>query len=317
MREVADLRARAFDDFPVCVEQLVHFDRQRRDILRKVAGDSLGLAAADRRHPLLQHSKRPQAEADGERGRADQRQRQRQEGRRERPLEALLLRLDHIRIGGDLDEIAPLIAGVDLAFDDPEFMAARPDPVAAEDRAVIFADRHEMGKLGRKQRLRRPDLRRVHVDAGDLPVPAGIGELELRGDRRGRPAFSLLAGNRHIGDQRLEIDFELIVEIGFRPARVERAQAQAGENQDERAPEGRRQEEAGSNGSGAERLPNRLYVKAPRAPRRGPRWSRRPHRRAAPSRLCVCAVRPASRPLRPWPPSPRDVSPLSPHRRAH
>ena len=59
MREVADLGARALDDFAVGVEQLVHFDRQRRDILREIAGDALGLAAADRRHPLLQHPKRP------------------------------------------------------------------------------------------------------------------------------------------------------------------------------------------------------------------------------------------------------------------
>ena len=88
MGEIADLGARALDDLPVGVDELIDFGRQRRDVLRKFAGDALGLAAPDRGHAFLQHSERPQAEADRERRRADQRQRQRQERRSERPFEA-------------------------------------------------------------------------------------------------------------------------------------------------------------------------------------------------------------------------------------
>ena len=136
--------------------QLIDFGRQRRDVLRKFAGDAFGLAAADRRHPFLQHPQRAQAEADRERRRADQRQRQRQEGRRERPFEAALLALDHVGVGGDLDQIAPFVAGVDLALDHPQLVPARPDHVAAEDRAVILADGEADAAIGSRTATSRP-----------------------------------------------------------------------------------------------------------------------------------------------------------------
>ena len=149
MGEVADLGARALDNLPVGVDELIDLGRQRRDVLRKFAGDALGLAAADAGHPFLQHPERPQAEPDGERGRADQRQRQRQERRRERPFEAPLLALDLVGVGCDLDQEASLVAGVDLALDHPQFMPARSDHVAAENGARI-AHRGQVRQLSRE-----------------------------------------------------------------------------------------------------------------------------------------------------------------------
>ena len=195
MGEIADLGAGALDDLAVGVDQLVDLGRQRRDVLRKFARDMLGLAAADGGDAFLEHSERTQAESNRERRRADQRQRERQKSRGERQFEAALLRLDHVGVGGDLHQEAPVVAGVDLALDHPELMTARADRIAAENGAVIAADRDQLRQLGREQRLRGANFRRVHVGAGDLPVPARERELELRRDRRlGRRPSPLRSG---------------------------------------------------------------------------------------------------------------------------
>ena len=85
-----------------------------------------GLAAANRGDSVLKDAQRTEAEAHSKRGRADQRQRQRQKCRRQCPFEAVLLRLHHLGVGRDLDQITPLVAGVDLAFDHPEVTSPGP-----------------------------------------------------------------------------------------------------------------------------------------------------------------------------------------------
>ena len=255
MGEIADLGARALDDLAVGVDQLIDLGRQRGDVLRKFAGDMFGLAAADRRPRL------PEAPAAG--------CRPNRTASAVEPISASASvrkvaasahsklrswRLDHVGVGGDLHQEAPVVAGVDLALDHPQLMPARADRVAAQNRAVIVPDRDELRQLGREQRLRGADFRRVHVGAGDLPVPARERELELRRDRRRRRGLPLFVRDRDIGDQRFEIDAELVVEIGLGPLLVERAQAQPGEREDEDAPERRREKKARSDRPRAERL---------------------------------------------------------------
>jgi hypothetical protein len=75
------------------------------------------------------------------------------------------------------------------------------------------------------------------VEAGDLPVPAGEGELELGVDDRQRAALELVVRRCDVGDQGLQIDAELFVEIRLGGARVERRQAKPGDDQDRRTPE--------------------------------------------------------------------------------
>ena len=244
MGEIADLGARALDDLAVGVDQLIDLGRQRSDVLRKFARDMFGLSAADRGHPFPQDPQRTQAESNRKRRRADQRQRQRQERRREPQFEAALLGLDHVGVGGDLHQKAPVVAGVDLALDHPQLMPARADRIAAENRAVIVPDRDQLRQLGREQRLRGADFRRVHIGAGDLPVPARERELELRRDRRLGARLPLFTWDRDIGDQRFEIDAELVVEIGLAPLLVERAQAEPREREDQDAPERRGEKKA-------------------------------------------------------------------------
>ncbi len=225
MGEIADLGARALDNLAIGVDQLIDFGRQRGDVLRKFAGDMFGLPAADGRHPFPQDPERTQAESDRKRRRADQRQRQCQKGRGEGRFEAALLGLDHVGVGGDLHQISPVVAGIDLALNHPQLVVAWPDRVAAKDRAVIVPDRDQLRQLGREERLRGADFRRIHVGAGDLPVPAGERELELGRDGRGCSRLPLLVRDRDIGDQRFEIDPKLVVEIGLAPLLVQRAQA--------------------------------------------------------------------------------------------
>ena len=148
-----------------------------------------------------------------------------------------------------------------------------------------------------EQRLRRPDLRRTCVQPRDLPVPAREGEFELGRDFGRRRAFPLVAGKR-VGDQRLQVDAELIVEIRLRPTRVERAEAQA------RPRRGSACSRTPPTGTAARRSSARRgrwasTATAPRARLRAPRWWRRPHRLAAPARLSGRVAWRASR--RSWP----------------
>jgi hypothetical protein len=92
------------------------------------------------------------------------------------------------------------------------------------------------------------------VEAGDLPVPAGEGELELRVDDRQRAALELVARRRDVGDQGLQIDAELLVEIRLGRARVERRQAEPGNEEDRRAPERGGNEQPRSDRLGVERV---------------------------------------------------------------
>ena len=47
MGEIADLGAGPLDDLAVRIDELVHLGRERGDVVRKLALDVLGLAAAD------------------------------------------------------------------------------------------------------------------------------------------------------------------------------------------------------------------------------------------------------------------------------
>jgi hypothetical protein len=92
------------------------------------------------------------------------------------------------------------------------------------------------------------------VKARDLPVPAGKGEFELRVDDRQRAAFELVARRRDIGDQGFQIDAELLVEIRFGRARVERRQAEPSGKEDQRTPERSGDEQPRGDRLGVERL---------------------------------------------------------------
>ncbi len=231
MREVADLGAGPFDDLAIGVDQLIHLGCERRDVLRKLAFDVLGLAAADRGDALSKDPHRAEPVADGERRRADQGQRQRQEGAGQRPFEAALLRLDHVGVGGHLDEETSFLAGVDLALHHAQLTAAGSDHIAAEDLAMVRRHGDEMGSCVANSDFEArisggSTSRRVICQYQPEKASSNCGAIA------GRPAaLGLLVGDGQIGDQRLQIDAQLVVEIGLRPAGVERAEAQARQGQ--------------------------------------------------------------------------------------
>ena len=221
MGEIADLRAGALDDVAIGVEQQIDLAGQRRDVLGKIAADALGLAAADRGDALAQHAQRPQPEAHRQRGRAEQRHRQDQEGRR----------AAHIRNARSAVSITSALAATwtrkrpsspasisrsimrSGLSPGPIDIAAR-DAVALRLRVVVAEARQLVANSEREVRISGCGS----VEPGDLPIPAGEGELELRiDDRRARRAAARRR-RRDIGDQRLEIDAELLVEIRLAPS---------------------------------------------------------------------------------------------------
>ena len=239
----------------------------------KVAADAFGLAAADRRQALLKHAQRPEAETHRQRGRAEQRHRQHQEGRGERVFEPRDLGLDHVGVGRDLNEIAPVVV-VDLALDHAQRLVAGPDDIAAPDRPRGRSIASPPARLGNCVANSEREVRISgcgRSSAGDLPVPAGEGELELRVDDRQRAALELVVGRGDIGDQRLQIDAELLVEIRFGRARVERRQAEPGDDQDRRTPERGGHEQPRSDRLGVERLADGRQSEPAAAERSGQR----------------------------------------------
>jgi hypothetical protein len=105
-----------------------------------------------------------------------------------------------------------------------------------------------------EQRARGADLGTRQIEAGDLPVPAGESELELRIYDRRLAALALIARRGDVGDQGLEIDAELLVEIRFGRAGVERRQPEAGDDEDRRTPERGGDEQPRSDRLSVERL---------------------------------------------------------------
>jgi len=79
MGEIADLRARAFENVAIGADQQIELFGERRDFARVGVHDPLAFAAADRRQFTLQLPQRPQAEANLEGGADGERNRERRE----------------------------------------------------------------------------------------------------------------------------------------------------------------------------------------------------------------------------------------------
>ncbi len=142
------------------------------------------------------------------------------------------------------NEIAPLLAGVDHALDHAQRLVAGSADIAAENIVGVGGRGGQTLELRAEQRFRGADFGRRLVEPGDLPIPAGEGEFELRRDNRRRRGVALFRGDRDIGDERLCVKLQRVVEIVFRRASVQRAEADAGEYEDRGAPERSRQEQS-------------------------------------------------------------------------
>ena len=104
----------------------------------------------------------------------------------------------------------------------------RPAPRAAS--LGNDAEIRQFGQLRREQRARRQNLVLFVVGPRDLPIPAGIGQFELRfAELAGAATF--LARLRHVSDDGAQIDFEPAFEHVFRVAPIILRQQQGGDQQ--------------------------------------------------------------------------------------
>ncbi len=161
MGEIADLGAGALDDLAVGGDQQVQLRRERRDFGGEFPGDPVGLSAPHRHHVAAQRQQRAQAIARLRRHGRDQQQGEREEGDAQRPVELADLPLDARRGRGDLHDIAPLVAGVDLALQHAQRLVLRSGDLAAPAPRRIRLDRiGQTGEIGGEQRPRGANLRR-------------------------------------------------------------------------------------------------------------------------------------------------------------
>ncbi len=125
MREIADMSARALDDFAIGVDQRVGLARQRRDLHRKFALQPLGASRADRgkriRNALERCETEPHLEDRGE----HQHQRQGQECAAEIVVEGAGLIENLAGIARDRDQEFPVGTEINLALDDAQALIFR------------------------------------------------------------------------------------------------------------------------------------------------------------------------------------------------
>ena len=246
MGEIADMGAGAFDDLPVGLEQRIGLARERRDLDRKVALQALRRAAPDGGERFGDALERREPEADLEHGDENQDERERAEGDDQRLVEGPRLVVDLLRVAGDRDQVAAVLAEVDVALDD-----AQPLLLGARHVAVAGA----VGTDRRRRRRRAP--------AGCCPTasartarPASIAPsrvtCQYQPDSGSSNSGSPSVGSARSADcsgattsatRRAQIDAEPAVERALDGVAIDRGQDDAGGEQDDDRPRGRRQEE--------------------------------------------------------------------------
>ncbi len=120
-----------------------------------------------------------------------------------------------------------------IALQHPQRLVVRPRDIAAPAPVLTrLGVRLRQARQARgEQRARGLDVGGADVEPGDLPVPARQRQFELRlGELAG--LGGIVAGRRDIGDERAQIDAELLVERRLRRLAVERGQHQPRHRQD-------------------------------------------------------------------------------------
>ena len=122
--------AGALDDLPVGLEQRIGLARQRLDLDREIALQTLRRAGPDRRERLRYALERRQPEADLEHGDEDEDQGERAESDDQRLIEGARLVVDLLGVAGDRDQVAAVLAEVDIALDQAQPLVFRARHVA-------------------------------------------------------------------------------------------------------------------------------------------------------------------------------------------
>ena len=125
MRQIADMGARALDDFAIGLDQSIGLARERRDLDREFALQPLGPAGADFRKAIRNALERRKAEAHLQRRGQQQRHGERGKGHADGAIETVGLVVDLRRVAGDRDQITAVAAEIDIALDDAQILLLR------------------------------------------------------------------------------------------------------------------------------------------------------------------------------------------------
>ena len=225
------VRARSTMSRLAPIEQVQLVD-QRRDFDGIAPGDAFARAAPDLAKLAFQHAQRAQTKSHLERGGDGERDGEQREGDGEGEAKAVDVVLDLFGVAGDLHQINAGVAHVDHTLDDAQQPAVRPRRRPAPRAAGLGNDPEigQFGQLRREQRARRHDFVLFVVGPRDLPIPAGIGQFELRFAKLAGAA-TFLARLRHMGDDGAQIDFEPAFEHVFRVAPIILRQQQGSDQQ--------------------------------------------------------------------------------------
>ena len=165
----------------------------------------------------------------------DEQERQQEEGDAEVEFELRDLTVHALRGRRDLHQKTALVAGVDVALQHPQRLAVRPERYrrAASPSCPGFGAGVAAASAGaRRTASARRGCRRADVEPGDLPVPARKRQFELRLAQLARRRTCPHRGAKRFGDQRAQIDAELLVERRLGRLAIQRRQDQTGQGQD-------------------------------------------------------------------------------------
>ena len=211
----------------------------------KLALQPLRGSGADRGERFGDALERREAETDLEHGDEDQHQRERAEGDDQRLVEGPGLVVDLLRVAADGDQVAAVLAEIDVALDDAQPLVLGAGHVAVA--GAVGADRRhgivEHRQVAVPQRARGTHIGLGRAEPGDLPVPARQRQIEQRLAERRLGAIGRLLRCHHVGDERAQIDAEAAVERALHRLAIDRGQDDAGGEQDDDRPRGRRQEQ--------------------------------------------------------------------------
>ena len=246
------MRARPLDDFLVGVDQRIGLARQRRNLDRKLPGETFGRAGANGGETIGDTLERRQTEADLKHGGEQQHCRQNRKCNGQRLVERSRLISDLDGVAGHRHQEMPLVAKVDVALDQAQALILRPGDVTLP-RTVGAGGNTEFLQARQPtvpQRTRRAHLALARVEPRHLPVPARQRQFEQRLAERRRRLVIALVGRGDIGDQGTQINAEPAIEGALHRLPVKRRQNDASNQKDHHRPGGGRDEQAQREGVG-------------------------------------------------------------------
>ena len=239
--KVADVGACPLDDLLVGFQKRIELLLQRPDFLGQPYVEACGVAGANGSQTLLHLGERKQTEAHLEQGEGKETDARQRQGEREPRAEVAQARVDLPQRAGDGHRVALRHLAFAEHIDglgDAQALLQRPVEAGDANLALVGLDvvlaRQRYRHVGERARL---DLAaRPAVERLDLPVPAGMGDLEQRLAHVLGVAGLLVAVVDGVGQHDGEQDGQAAVEAGRHLLRVQRIDDGARDRQRQQGP---------------------------------------------------------------------------------